>query len=64
MQEVLELFDQDWTMCTGKALPPGTSFAGGIHTATTVEFLADRTWVDADAARHSEQEIFDAGNGL
>lgn len=43
-----------------RALPPGLSFAGGVHPATRVEFLADKTWVDDEDRRESEQAIFDA----
>lgn len=43
-----------------RALPQGLSHAGGMHDATKVEFLADKTWVDDRGARHSEQQIFDA----
>jgi hypothetical protein len=42
-----------------RRLPPGLSFAGGNHAATTVDFLADKTWVDNDGVRRSEQQIFD-----
>jgi len=43
-----------------RALPAGLDLTGGRHVASTVEFLADKTWVDGDGERHSEQEIFDA----
>lgn len=42
-----------------RALPPGLCFAGGVHDATQVIFLSDKTWVDADGVRHTEQQIFD-----
>jgi len=42
-----------------RALPPGLSFTGGVHDASHVEFLADKTWVDDKGARYSEQHIFD-----
>ena len=42
-----------------RSLPGGLSFTGGIHDATHVAFLADKTWVDRDGIRHSEQQIFD-----
>jgi phosphatidylserine/phosphatidylglycerophosphate/cardiolipin synthase-like enzyme len=41
-------------------LPAGLCFAGGVHDASQVTFLADRTWVDADGIRHTDQQIFDA----
>jgi phosphatidylserine/phosphatidylglycerophosphate/cardiolipin synthase-like enzyme len=41
-------------------LPSGLCFAGGLHEATQVNFLCDKTWVDADGIRHTEQQIFDA----
>jgi hypothetical protein len=42
-----------------RALPAGLCFAGGVHDASQVTFLGDKTWVDADGIRHSEQQIFD-----
>jgi phosphatidylserine/phosphatidylglycerophosphate/cardiolipin synthase-like enzyme len=42
-----------------RPLPPGLSYTGGVHAATTVEFLADKTWVDDVGVRRSEQAIFD-----
>jgi hypothetical protein len=41
-------------------LPTGLCIAGNVHDASQVIFLADRTWVDADGIRHTEQQIFDA----
>jgi phosphatidylserine/phosphatidylglycerophosphate/cardiolipin synthase-like enzyme len=41
-------------------LPAGLCFAGGVHDASQVTFLADKTWVDTDGIRHTEQQIFDA----
>ncbi len=38
----------------------GLCFAGDPQDASDVEFLADRTWVDARGVRHTEQQIFDA----
>ena len=43
-----------------RAMPAGLSYVGGVHDATNVAFLADRTWVDTDGNRHSDQEIFDS----
>ena len=43
-----------------RALPKGLSFTGEVHNASHVEFLADKTWVDDNGNRHSEQHIFDA----
>ena len=40
-------------------MPAGLCFAGGVHDASQVTFLGDKTWVDADGIRHSEQQIFD-----
>lgn len=42
-----------------RALPPGLSLTGGVHPATTVEFLADKSWAGDDGVRRSEQVIFD-----
>lgn len=39
---------------------PGLSYAGGAHPAAHIAFLADKTWVDDQGRRLSEQEIFDA----
>jgi phosphatidylserine/phosphatidylglycerophosphate/cardiolipin synthase-like enzyme len=47
-----------------RALPAGLSFIGGIHDASYVAFLADKTWIDNSGARHSEQEIFDCALGM
>lgn len=47
-----------------RALPEGLSFTGEVHNASQVEFLADKTWVDDDGNRHSEQHIFDAAFNL
>jgi hypothetical protein len=41
-------------------LPAGLCLAGGVHDATQVTFLSDKTWVDANGMRHTEQQIFDA----
>lgn len=43
-----------------RALPEGLCYAGGIHDASEVDFLCDKTWVDADGVRQTEQQIFDA----
>jgi phosphatidylserine/phosphatidylglycerophosphate/cardiolipin synthase-like enzyme len=43
-----------------RALPQGLSFTGEVHEATHVGFLADKTWIDDQGVRHSEQQIFDA----
>lgn len=42
-----------------KPLPDGVSMAMPWRAADSVSFLADRTFVDAQNVRHSEQEIFD-----
>lgn len=42
-----------------RALPKGLSFTGEVHNASDVQFLADKTWVDDDGNRYSEQQIFD-----
>lgn len=43
-----------------RALPAGLCFAGGVYDASQVDFLGDKTWVDADGIRHIDQQIFDA----
>lgn len=43
-----------------KPLPPGLSRSGVWRPAGEVAFLADLTYVDVRAQRHSEQAIFDA----
>ena len=43
-----------------KPLPAGIGVTMPWRAADAVEFLADRTFVDAAGARHSEQAIFDA----
>jgi hypothetical protein len=43
-----------------RPLPDGLSFTGDAHDASSVRFLADKTWVDDEGVRHSEQQIFDA----
>ncbi|MDH3440662.1 MAG: phospholipase D-like domain-containing protein, partial [Gammaproteobacteria bacterium] len=47
-----------------RALPKGLSFTGEVHNASQVEFIADKTWVDDNGNRHSEQHIFDAAFDL
>ena len=42
-----------------KALPAGLSFAGPERPVQDIGFYRDLTWVDAEGARHSQQEIFD-----
>ncbi|MFC4728646.1 phospholipase D-like domain-containing protein [Coralloluteibacterium thermophilus] len=42
-----------------KPLPPGIGEAQPLRASADVRFLADRTWVDAEGRRHSEQVIFD-----
>ena len=41
-------------------MPEGLALAGSVRPAPVVEFLADKTWVDDDGMRYSEQHIFDA----
>jgi hypothetical protein len=41
-------------------MPAGFCFAGGVHDASRVTFLSDKTWVDPRGIRHTEQQIFDA----
>ena len=48
-----------WGRPWHRTIPDGLCFAGGVHDATRVDFLVDKTWVDADGDRHSDQEIFD-----
>lgn len=43
-----------------RPLQRGLCFTGEVHTATDVEFLADKTWVSETGERQSEQHIFDA----
>lgn len=43
-----------------KPLPYGLDFSSAERTATSVQFLADRTFTTADGDRHMEQQIFDA----
>ena len=43
-----------------KSLPAGLSYTGTVHGAADISFLADLTWVDGNARRHSRQRIFDA----
>jgi phosphatidylserine/phosphatidylglycerophosphate/cardiolipin synthase-like enzyme len=43
-----------------KPLPEGTNIAAPWRPATTVRFLADSTWLDAEGNQHNEREIFDA----
>jgi phosphatidylserine/phosphatidylglycerophosphate/cardiolipin synthase-like enzyme len=43
-----------------KPLPEGVGIAFPWRAAADAAFLADRTFVDAEGARHSEQQIFDA----
>ncbi len=45
---------------TFKPLPPGLGVEGPWRAAGEVTFLADRTYVDDNGERHSEQAIFDA----
>ena len=40
-------------------MPAGLCFAGDVHDASQVAFLGDKTWVDADGIRHTDQQIFD-----
>ena len=47
-----------------RALPAGLCFAGGVYDASQVAFLGDKTWVDADGMRHTDQQIFDATFGM
>ena len=44
-----------------KPLPAGVGIAGEVRTvpAAAITFLADRTYVDAEGERHSDQQIFD-----
>ena len=42
-----------------KPLPDGLSFAGPERPVHDIGFYRDLTWVDAEGARHSQQEIFD-----
>jgi phosphatidylserine/phosphatidylglycerophosphate/cardiolipin synthase-like enzyme len=41
-------------------MPAGLCFTGGVHDASQVTFLSDRTWVDPRGVRHSDLQIFDA----
>ncbi len=41
-------------------MPAGLCFAGGVYDASQVAFLGDKTWVDSDGIRHTDQQIFDA----
>ncbi len=41
-------------------MPEGLCFVGGVSDASQVAFLGDKTWVDADGMRHTDQQIFDA----
>ena len=43
-----------------KPMPAGLSLEGQLHSATDVEFLADRTHIDNQGERYIEQQIFDA----
>ena len=43
-----------------RSLPPGLSLVGEVHHSSHVDFLADKTWVDDEGSRFSEQHIFDA----
>ncbi len=43
-----------------RPLPAGLALTGGAHAASRIDFLADKTWVDDEGARHVEQRIFDA----
>lgn len=47
-----------------RALPRGLSFTGEVHNASHVAFLSDKTWVDDNGNRYSEQHIFDAAFDL
>ena len=51
-----KIYRQPWH----RKMPDGLSFAGGVHDASRVEYLADKTWTDDAGERHVEQEIFDA----
>ncbi|MGD8176146.1 phospholipase D-like domain-containing protein [Marinimicrobium sp. ARAG 43.8] len=44
---------------TWKPLPEGINFTGPARSVASPVFLADRTYVEADGTRHSEQVIFD-----
>ena len=43
-----------------RPLPRGLSLVGEVHNSSHVRFLADKTWVDDEGDRFSEQHIFDA----
>jgi hypothetical protein len=43
-----------------RPLARGLSFTGEVHNATYAGFLADKTWIDGDGDRFSQQHIFDA----
>lgn len=42
-----------------RRLAQGLCFAGEARSASEVEFIADKTWVDGSGTRDSEQHIFD-----
>lgn len=42
-----------------RRLPAGLCFSGGVHNTPDVTFLSDRTWIDRNGVRHTEQQIFD-----
>lgn len=45
---------------TSRHMPEGLDFSGPQRAAKQLEFLADRTWLDENEQRQSEQQIFDA----
>jgi phosphatidylserine/phosphatidylglycerophosphate/cardiolipin synthase-like enzyme len=47
-----------------RPLPLGLCYTGEVHRASTVEFLADKTWVNQSCERYSEQHIFNAVFGI
>ena len=52
--------EEQYTRFWHRSLPDGLSYSGGVHDATRVDYLADKTWTDDSGERHVEQEIFDA----
>ncbi len=42
-----------------KPLPPGVDVAGPYRPVTSIEFLADATWLDSEGEQHTDQVIFD-----
>lgn len=41
-------------------IPAGLSYFGAARPARKLDFLCDRTWVDAHGKRHVDQQVFDA----